>query len=1150
MSKFIKRLRKTQSDVTTSDCTSEFVNSRRNKSLQLSHAMKAFDEEAEIQIDPLLTPGNTKGPVVLIKEGDLAGLMALIDSMQVSEKCQDESSFTLLHHAASHNQVTIIQYLLDSDMDANQIDIDGNTPLHLAIKNGHTEAMKCLLDHKGIDTTVVNNDKDSPFHTAIRFGSPELVRAYISHPSADYFVKGKYGYIAFHLAAELDKNELVEVILEFAKRSECSCNQQGAFWLCAKDDDDLTPLHVAARSGSARSLDTMIAHAQDIGYPVEKILAFLDEENSTPLHSAVGAGYTEVVEVLMKYGASPIAMKGNQPSPLHQAAFLGSISVLKALGKHCTLDQLEILNSNGRSPLHVAAFSSRNVECVQYFIDRGCDVNCRANDSCGSTPLIAAVSSGALASVKVLLQNGANPLLQINDGSNALHLAIQKGRRSIIKEFLALPSDVSTELVTSCNNEGMNALHYAIINNQLEVAQDIMKRELCCCTKTNDNYNIVHLAADTGNPRMMSLVLSQLESYNLVNERDKIGGTALHHAAGKGHLKCVEYLLDKGAMIHRCHFGYSPFLYACYKGFSDAARALLEAHPFQLNWLNDDGDSALHVAAKAGHAAVVKMLLDFRIAIVHNADRESFLDIAIKNGNKDIALVAIQHSCWEECLKLISPKHSSPMLFLVERMPDVAKVVLDRCLTTSSFHFEHNDYWMRYDFQFLVEKSYSRLEHDKGYDQYYGNISVKEELLLSERRNPLSILRSMLRYRRLVCLTHPVLVEFLKYKWQLYGKKFLLLRLLVTLLLVILLSVFIGSSNPPREFGSEYGDDSIGVNYTSFEGEPAGSGLRIAILILCSCETLLSCCTIYFVVRLRQAFFQILPVISFSACSIVSIYVFLVPPDPIWRAGVIAIISTWLYVICFMQFYKGIGIYVIMLLEVTYSLLRVIIFAVLMFVAFGLAFHILIGEISQYSTPGRAMFTVLASMMDGIDTEGIVDKDSMGILSYETMTYNVIILMSFLLPVIMINLFIGLAVGDIEKVRENATVTQRQLQIALYSFVDPIVSFFAPHSVNREFIIVTPNKHRWFTNKWLKWVRILWRSSVSAVSLAENNTEETDKYIEQELRISKMQTTMTEMENQLHMLIEQQQKQMEQQQKQTEVTNNILDLLKGRNDIR
>ena len=389
--------------------------------------------------------------------------------------------------------------------------------------------------------------------------------------------------------------------------------------------------------------------------------------------------------MLIKYGASPIAMKDDQSSPLHQAAFLGSISVLKALGKHCTLDQLEITNSNGRTPLQIAAFSSRNVECVQYFIDRGCDVNYQ--DVGGCTPISAAVCSGALASVKLLLKSGANSLLQMNDGGNVLHFAIQKNRRSIIKEFLALPHDVTTELVAACNNEGMNALHYAIKNNHLEVAQDIiMKKRVCCCGKTNDNFNIIHLAADVGNPRLMSLVLSQPESFNLVNEPNKYRGTPLHLAAGKGHLKCVELLLDKGAMIHRCHSGYSPFMYACSKGFSNVAKAMLEAHPFQLNWLNDDGHSALHVAAMTGHAAVVKMLLDFGIAITHNSDHESFLDIAIKNGNKDIALVAVQHDCWEECLRLVSPEHPSPMLFLVERIPDVAKVVLDHCLTTSD-HF-------------------------------------------------------------------------------------------------------------------------------------------------------------------------------------------------------------------------------------------------------------------------------------------------------------------------------------------------------------------------------------------------------------------------------------------------------------------------------
>ena len=67
---------------------------------------------------------------------------------------------------------------------------------------------------------------------------------------------------------------------------------------------------------------------------------------------------------------------------------------------------------------------------------------------------------------------------------------------------------VSTELVTSCNNEGKNTLCYTIINNQLEVAQDIIKRKVCYSTKKYNGFTVVHLAADIGNPRMISLILT------------------------------------------------------------------------------------------------------------------------------------------------------------------------------------------------------------------------------------------------------------------------------------------------------------------------------------------------------------------------------------------------------------------------------------------------------------------------------------------------------------------------------------------------------------------------------------------------------------------------------------------------------------------
>ena len=94
----------------------------------------------------------------------------------------------------------------------------------------------------------------------------------------------------------------------------------------------------------------------------------------------------------------------------------------------------------------------------------------------------------------------------------------------------------------------MNALHfYYATNHHLEVSQDIvMKKKVCCCHKTKT----VYLVADIGNPQIMSLVLSQPGSVNLINEGNNYGGTSLHLAADKGHLKCVEMILDKGAAIH------------------------------------------------------------------------------------------------------------------------------------------------------------------------------------------------------------------------------------------------------------------------------------------------------------------------------------------------------------------------------------------------------------------------------------------------------------------------------------------------------------------------------------------------------------------------------------------------------------------------
>ena len=65
--------------------------------------------------------------------------------------------------------------LLEFGADPNARDSDGNTPLHLASKNGHLEIVEILLD-RGVDVNARNNYNIIPLHLASQRGHPKIVQ--------------------------------------------------------------------------------------------------------------------------------------------------------------------------------------------------------------------------------------------------------------------------------------------------------------------------------------------------------------------------------------------------------------------------------------------------------------------------------------------------------------------------------------------------------------------------------------------------------------------------------------------------------------------------------------------------------------------------------------------------------------------------------------------------------------------------------------------------------------------------------------------------------------------------------------------------------------------------------------------------------------
>lgn len=66
------------------------------------------------------------------------------------------------------------EYLLLNGANIDDIDVEGNTPLHLATKLGHTAQVCLLLKHRA-DQKIVNNEGLDALTTAVKLANADIV---------------------------------------------------------------------------------------------------------------------------------------------------------------------------------------------------------------------------------------------------------------------------------------------------------------------------------------------------------------------------------------------------------------------------------------------------------------------------------------------------------------------------------------------------------------------------------------------------------------------------------------------------------------------------------------------------------------------------------------------------------------------------------------------------------------------------------------------------------------------------------------------------------------------------------------------------------------------------------------------------------------
>jgi ankyrin repeat protein len=380
---------------------------------------------------------------------------------------------------------------------------------------------------------------------------------------------------------------------------------------------------------------------EKLGYPPDLVVNFRDDDGMTALHHAVSGGNVEVAELLLERGCKLLDKQSNADSAFHLACSQGSLDMVKVIIDNCGLPVEEVVNaedSTGQTALHKAAIFN-HTETAKFLINLGANMD--ALDKFGRTALLLAAQGGATDCLRFLLSSGANSQVCDLGLRNVLHVAIQYGQE--VAEAVLAELSVSRLLINGQDARGFTPLHYASKMGNLKPVERMLDLGATPNPKNNEQQSPLHFAAKYGRYQTARRLLQGPHGKQMINEEDRVGGTALHYACRNGFPRVVELLLSQGALVLKDRQGYTPLQSAALGGYPQCMSIILASHPYVINWKSIDGDTALHQAATAGHPAAVEYLLSEGAEIVHNKAGESLLDIAIANKNKAVALAALQH---------------------------------------------------------------------------------------------------------------------------------------------------------------------------------------------------------------------------------------------------------------------------------------------------------------------------------------------------------------------------------------------------------------------------------------------------------------------------------------------------------------------------
>ncbi|GBN14582.1 Serine/threonine-protein phosphatase 6 regulatory ankyrin repeat subunit B [Araneus ventricosus] len=377
------------------------------------------------------------------------------------------------------------------------------------------------------------------------------------------------------------------------------------------------PMHVAAIKGDVEAIEAL---------KKSRLKIYQEENGQTPLHLAVIKGKTLAVRKLISLGANLSKMNKDGYAPLHLAVLHDRVSLIEDLINIDTESDVDILDRNGNTALHIAVLMG-NANAVRALLIEGANADLPNKE--GSAPLHLAVIKGNAKVIDVLLKYVRKPNILDKNKFRPLHLAVLYNQIGAIRKIGKLKG----AKISYLNRDGDGALHLATKLRNLEAIEALLDSKANVNVKNSKGFSPMHLA-------VIYRKLSATKIIARIDEANRFKNTPIHVSEAQKNIPALRLLCRSKANVNiKNVYGDSILHSVIMTDCEDEVKMLLDLGA-KINVRNQSsGVTPLHVAVCYGNKDIIEMLLRYG-ADIHSLDGSG--DMPIHSAAKFCSSVGIE----------------------------------------------------------------------------------------------------------------------------------------------------------------------------------------------------------------------------------------------------------------------------------------------------------------------------------------------------------------------------------------------------------------------------------------------------------------------------------------------------------------------------